>query len=802
MDVDDFYLLDLPDETLLHIFGYFDDRTSLSAIRVCKKFKRLTEVAVAEKYDGKRKHKYYEIEEFDGTKGNVKNEIEQHSSFLMAFAGKMNAVCAIFIYGKADKKHWIIRLLKRHLKSVSKICLRKSCNYFGSITYDYTKLDLLDVISTFPMLTSLELSWIEPKDSEWTGLHTCSLVELVLNSCLNVDSQTFQRFLNNNPQLENIEICNMMNITIDIFSGMPNLEVLDLVNDGDADESIISITDESNVDLPSLLIISTDGRNNSVFHVIGTGCKNIESFTVHKMNQLQKFEIDDHQVNIICSLKRLSNISMNGVSFQPEQVKKIVTELPKLKRIEFAYNGDISRDSIGNILKKTKQNRNLRLIKIEMENTHFESLPAMSEIHQAFKEFASRNITLKLGVGNWKLKKTVVITNENVFVNGKLVYWTGHSEILKPSKQLHFIQLNEKCLEIVINQLNFGDRLALYQTCAKMQELVGPKLKEQFSKKPFSILRDLRLEETYLRHFGKYISGIHFDYKICHDDEASKHWKLIQQHCNKTLEELTVKRLKSTRCIKDLNNTGLQFLNLKKLVFVKSNLVLFHPSKWNYSFCPKLTHLEFDEQSDIYIHRNTNLPTINFDNLTTLRFGWFCYGILLFLRALSQTVCENLRELSLVNGRPKEENHDHLYKLDHGIANTVARFRKLKKLDLILVGIKQTNMKFLFESCSNLEELSIFLVKQSGFFLENDRLEIIKKSCIHLKKLKIVIKRSTKKYFLKSLREVLGIFPGISIEVLEMNGESTHHFQKYNLTYELLNRWNKSPIQTFLSATE
>lgn len=799
MDVDYYNLLNFPDEILLHIFGYFDDQSLLSVTRVCKRFKRLTEEAVAIKYDGKSEHDYYEIEEFEGTKGNVKDEVEPYRPFLMTFASKINAVRAIFICGKADKKHWIIRLLKRHLKSASKVSLQKSHNYFGFMVDEYVKLDLLDVISLFPVLATLEMSWIEPKNSEWAGLHICSLEELNLNNMLNLGPQTFQHFLGNNRQLQMVTVHNTANIIIDLFDDLSNLKTLDLSNDGDADESMIPINEKSKVYLPNLLSIGIENRIKNLFEVIGAGCKNIKTFQVDRMNVGQTLEINDHQVNILCSLKKLSKIWMNGVSFNLQQVKKIITDLPNLSEIEFAYNGDISYDKIGNILEKTRQNPKLFLIEIHMITTWFESLPTMSKIHQAFKHFASPNITLKMTLGPWRHMKTVVITNQKIVVNGKLMHWAAHPEIIQPSEKLAYVQLNDKCLEIVINQLNFGDQLALYQTCAKMQKHIGPKLQSKYALNSFSIQRDLRLEETYLRFFGKFLTRIGFDYKCCDDDQASKHWNLIHQYCRNTLNELTVKHLKNDQDISNLNGVGYLFPNLKKLTFVKSKLNIFHTSELICSFCPNITHLEFDERSEIT--GESMIMENAFDNLTMLRFGRYCDAVGLFLGALNQIVCDSLLELTLVNVCDTIDDEELIYKLDNGILNTVARFKKLKKLDLILGGIEQTNMKFLFESCSNLVELSICLVFDLGFPLQMERLKIVKKSCIHLKKLKLVIILSDAKYFVEVLRKYLGIFPGISIEVLEMNGESFHHVKKYNLTYQLLNHWDKSPIQAFLSAT-
>lgn len=254
--------------------------------------------------------------------------------------------------------------------------------------------------------------------------------------------------------------------------------------------------------------------------------------------------------------------------------------------------------------------------------------------------------------------------------------------------------------------------------------------------------------------------------------------------------ELTLKHSKDISNLSYLSSSGMLFAKLEKLIFQKCPLIIFHESQMNYSFCPNLVHLEFDENTMIHLQVNINFRTA-FDNLTTLRFEWYNEAVLKFIKNLNEVVCHNLRELTLCSVRDlfKEDDDNFQYKVDNGIVNAIERFINLTKLNLILDSIHRTNVKYLFENCSNLKSLAIYHVAADNWLAGRHTWPIIKKSCIKLRKLQLVTRSMEKIFFKMFLAEMVY---SITVEVLEIGNETSHHVNRYIVTADF-------DIHTFIS---
>lgn len=805
-------MLDFPNEILLNIFGLLDDQTLLQTTRVCKTFKNLAETAVAEKYNGIHfegydlEYKHYKIEAF---KGNGFNETKQHIPFLVAFGEKISSIIIEFYPENVDFK-WIIRLVKKYLQSTSKVEFTKSYNlHFMDNGPDMpAEVDLVEFIPCFPNLKYLSVSGLKLKGSLWARLHCPSLVEVYFNCIEDFAAHTLKQFCNNNQQLEQFTCRNVSNLTIDTFDGM-KLKTLACDSDSDSDETMNFISETSNVSLPNLVVFATDNRTKSLFEILATSSKNIEKFTVQRA--VEPFEISDHQVDILCSFKQLSTLIMKGVIFNVKQVLKLTGELTHLKNLQFVHSNSISLSDVKNIL-KTTSNSKLSKIRINFELTIKEDLPPLSQIHQLFIDFAKPNLLLLFYITNmvefkWKYE-IVAITKSKVTMStspqreGKLICWNDqtHNEALG----MNVLQLDDTSLRKIIDYLDDErDLLSLHQTCNRMQLLIGPIFQQEYADEPFHICRTLHETEDYLRCFGKNFPRIFFDIKKCIRSPVTLYWNLIHKYCGNNLKELTLKHSKNVSELSYLCNSGFRFHKLEKLAFQKSRLIIFQSSVMNYSFCPNLVHLEFDENTRIHRPLDIIFGTA-FDNLKTLRFEWYNVAVLEFLTNLNDVVCRNLRELTLRNIRDliEDDDDDFQYKLDNGIINLIARCKNLTKLNLIIDGIHQTNVKFLFENCSNLESIAICHVAQDNCNYGLDTWSIIKKSCVKIQKLQVVNRSLGKKFCEHFLKNIYHIFPHITVEILEIGNTTSHQVNRFILTVERFADFDKYPIHSFISATQ
>lgn len=169
------------------------------------------------------------------------------------------------------------------------------------------------------------------------------------------------------------------------------------------------------------------------------------------------------------------------------------------------------------------------------------------------------------------------------------------------------------------------------------------------------------------------------------------------------------------------------------------------------------------------------------------------------MKNLNDVVCHNLRELTLRNIRDLIDDDNFSYKLDNSIVNAIVRFINLTTLNLILDGIHQTNVKFLFENCSKLKNLALCHVTIDNWMYGDDTWPIIKKSCLKLEKLQLVIRRLEKPFFSTFLSKLFYTFPCITIEILEIGGTTCHYVNRFTVTAERFTDFDKYPIHSFIS---
>lgn len=525
------------------------------------------------------------------------------------------------------------------------------------------------------------------------------------------------------------------------------------------------------------------------FERLAAGCENIEAFTVLALTDF--IEITETEIDALCSFHQISSLKLHGVRVSADQVKKLFTQSQNLIEFECTCADDIPIVDIKKIVLHAKDH--CKLVKIRLSSTFENMKPSKlgMEFHNWFKNNAKSDLQLVLFgkvISFGPMVDKFIVTKEKITRNGALVLWNDYEQSSNDPGQtkFDFLQLNDKCFKKIIGYLNQIEKLALYQTCNRMQKLIEPMFQQEYAENSFSLRCDSPVTKYFIRYFGKYMTNITFgSNRPCTniDDRFTFHWELIHIYCYVALVSLTVEHSSITPHILFMDEDQILFPNLKRLKFIVPINHLPRSATLDdvdliYSFCPNLEHLELGtgiaiDSVDMYFDDGLS-------NLTTLRIEHYTSAWIEFLRGLNDSTHRNLCNLTLqnlcdvANGRLR-------YQLDNAIVNEIVQFPNLKSLDLLLGDDQNANTKFLLESCSKLEVLSIIMgYNKYGFSVIPYQLfENIKKICNKLGTLKIVVKRGPRVTGLLYLDDVRKYFPPqLNIKVYEADdgGNFTNGF--------------------------
>lgn len=105
--------------------------------------------------------------------------------------------------------------------------------------------------------------------------------------------------------------------------------------------------------------------------------------------------------------------------------------------------------------------------------------------------------------------------------------------------------------------------------------------------------------------------------------------------------------------------------------------------------------------------------------------------------------------------------------LNMKLINMVSRFRNLETLHLLVPDLNYSNLKFIFECCTKLTEVSICT---HGFHFISEIFNI-KKNCKQIKILRLVFQHVNAIIRSKPLQSLCKVLPGVSIDVVYINGD-------------------------------
>lgn len=742
MEIDEFEFFEFPNETLIKIFSYLDDCTLLKSTQVSKRFAEVAQNAVADKYDGSSKKNVYIFEEYGG---DGEPERRQHFPFLRRFCDRIIAVEAHFIGAHVRRDHWIFELIRTYCPSVTKVhFLASKLNDEGSY-----RIDLHDIIPNLPKLAHLSLDSIVFIDSRWTEHQYSSLVEFEINCLQELEDYALKRFFDNNPQLETF-IHDSTSFTIDAFD-RTNLKRIQ-VKTSTGNECTVG--ELKKISMKNLVEIHLPPCSDELTEAIAAGCKNIERIIICIEEDYD--EITDRQFEALLKFEKLKALTLKSLKFTTDEVKQLISKLPKLLELEFAFGDyEFELKDIESIIVATKKHSSLEIIRIELRDHLYPiKLLANAQLHKFFINSAKNELKMVLH-GYFEEKQfNVVITKEKLTSSGEVIRWVGYETVpfYDTSAQMNLLHLNNNCLNKIIAKIghNSNDLFALYQTCSKMQQVIQPMFREKYHQKECYIQTCDSLKQ--IPYFGKYMSRICINIKHEDQDDLSPKdcWDPIYKYCQNHLVHLSVRQ--SYPGLKYLVDNGMVFPNLRRLLIGKVPDISIDKSKP--LFCPRLTLLEFSRK---YLHHQP--LSVNFaaelNNLTTLRFWRYSDHVLDFINALNDRVHRQLHELALGNVDDWATFGNFRYPLNNSIVNAIVKFTNMKSLVLMLDGLNQANTKYLFENCSKLEQLVLY--HRSMHVVRLKEVNALK-SCVNLQKIQFIVDRKN-----VPLKEIKEYFPHINI---------------------------------------
>lgn len=729
---------DFPSEILIRFFHFVDDTTLTSLRLVNKRFKELVEEAAAAKYDGI--HEWYDI---DGYSANFVHDMKYHRPFILK---RIKAVKINFMARPVDERLWIFQMLERFCgKNLTMIKLR-SMDFFEL-------MNLMEILTRFSNLTHLYLDCLTLADSHWFEKTYSKLTNLYLKNVIVIQNQHLAKFFENNPQVQYVQMHGTRTkekITSDVID-MSNVQCMD--------------TDEDLISHLKLGTIKTGGLNVlklryvfSELHIVNLEKvlkiflkenPNIETLYVYPEHYIAHVEGDIEFLSSYPKIKHLDTTPFGSSAFQ---IKTVIRSLPHLRSFKFTYTDvDVMENAIS-ILLEANAHSDLKTISFVMFEEQYENIKNLYfyawlihniNINVSFESHSSSSRTIAANgtvhADGIVFRQNDLQINENMLDWDQLMQdyeespvWTpynSHFDVFWKFHSIGIVRMNfEKLHELfnvrhhveLHNLYNVDESIRLKIENAVENYFRNELLEFQFYQKDLSP-EALKIVEQFLECYGNFMKRAW----VRRDrDYSPEILEMISKYCKSHLEELHLTERPHT-------TIELSFLKLTKLVF-KNYIVSDH--QWLRTiFCPKLKHLEIVGGFTYYVHSDSiqtknNLPINTFNELTSIKIDRFDSNLISIFESFGPT--ENLSEFTLIG---KEST-----RMSNELVNAIAKFRNLIELNLNIMGLENTNLKYLFENCSKLKRFTFFWDKpdDSAECLKKI-LKIIKRNCFEIESIQL-----------------------------------------------------------------
>lgn len=482
-------------------------------------------------------------------------------------------------------------------------------------------------------------------------------------------------------------------------------------------------------------------------------------------------------ITTIGSFEKLTSLSLSSIDFPINSLQILVKTVPNLTflclKFTFSYQENISSDDILSMFRNCEHLQQLFVSNCKTE-PHFDLY-----FHHEFYEIAQLR-------GNNKRSKysddhiKIVATGEKLVRNGGLRYWIGY-EADRNLSGIHFLNLNEKCIENIAKFLPIPDVISLYKTCTRLRKGVAERISSEIFE--FNV-NDLPTATIIIQTLGNDLKKIkvsldnppnYQSLKMRHYNEVQdkKYIKMLNviKSCSEHLTELTVDNFWG------LNWSYISFKNLEKLmlgrVFSTNEYIL--PK----IYCPKINHLEIGacEFSSI-IFGPVDLG-ISLNNIKVLKFRCLCVTLAHSISTQIEKIRDQLEELSV----------ERAWYECNMIVKLVLRFRNLKSLSLIEPGIENENFKYIFERCNKLEKFSLRCNEETEYTsARSDRIlqtfKHLKQNCKNLKVIQFV-HNHTKLIHGEGWSHVFdyvsNLFPNVELNEVKMKDGNVYKIHNYKV---------------------
>lgn len=387
---------------------------------VCNRFRSIAKDAFGRKICGSGLYFHVISNGIDGS------DETKYKPYFNMFGENMGAIYIDSYRGitKIDRNHWLM------------VQIQNRCNSITHLSIGCSEIDLAFILSYIHKLTHLELDKVKSINQTWTTQNIPHLIYFEAN-CSYLENKKWIEFLSNNGQLKSL-------ILHEIIDTVPN-----------------------SIELVSLetLDIRLPYRDSCIGILNAIQCENITEIYIN----LHKWTNDI--LDLLCQYKKLESISIFSYYLSSEHLNRMVVKLPNLKKVHLKCASDYI--NIGKFVAQTI------LLSTKWENISI-GLPKLPDFkHSLMFEMAEatqHNPLLKIKLFISKRHKN---SNNSAIIfywgvvrhNYGILFWNGYDHIHSKTST-GFLDLNEQCIQKILDFLSLTDLAALFNTCDSTQQAV------------------------------------------------------------------------------------------------------------------------------------------------------------------------------------------------------------------------------------------------------------------------------------------------------------------------------------------
>lgn len=588
---------DFPTEVLVVIFDHLNLTSLLHMSRVSKRFRAIAKEAFGKRYSGENDDKFYELKIYAD---NLFEDKRKNLPLLRTFGENIQAII-ITVYDNCkyiripmNESHWVYEVLKEFCTSLKKMNI-----------YELNSVNTTRILQQSPSLTHINFTDSNHLNHQWINYTYPNLISATFVGSNQICDDRFKKFLNNNRQLK--ELCvtltkNEETNILDLINGKFNeLRTMELYSDQVYfDEYVMPDLESITIELPQLESVKLWDQYATVtfLQAICKGCPNIIKLEILRLEE----DWNDDATLAVCSLEKLTTLAIDANTIEVEHIRRIVKGLPHLTSL---------------CLDRIKESSEVieylplvvsfcgKLTKLEFTECYW--IEKLSLRVDFLASFIDSGLPSQLKITfQWDMKPfQLTISQGQIRLGNSLVYWDGYD--YDRAQRQNLLDLDDRCLKLIVSCLDVHSQVALYNTCKKTREIV----KDYISAHVFYVEEDYG--ENIFRTLGDHICKLY----TC--GRRGDQLRNIHRFCADAVAEITIYQFMHSESMPKLI-----WPNLKKLTI---------NGHFDYEFmrvlnCPELKHLEIMYN----LRESSPKPNHNdqFRHLTTLKVSQYTIYNILF----------------------------------------------------------------------------------------------------------------------------------------------------------------------------